>query len=166
MKKQIVTLLVLSFLSVNIFAQLSSGEIQILQDYFGTEKTILVKEYMGFTPQQDSLFWPIYQDYESQRLELGKERISIVEDYLKKVENVSQEDATNLVNKTVALEMSFKKHQKKYFKTFSKKIGSVKSAQFFQFENYLNNVINLSIQQSIPFVGELEQKHSEMPKKK
>lgn len=38
----------------------------------------------------------------------------------------------------------------------SKKIGPVKAAQFYQFENYLNNVINLSIQESIPFVGELE----------
>jgi len=62
--------------------------------------------------------------------------------------------------------MSFKKLQKKYFKTFKEKIGSVKAAQFYQFENYLNNVINFYIQQSIPFVGELEQKHNNIPQKK
>ncbi len=166
MKKQIVTFLVLSFLSVNIFAQLSSGEIKILQDYFGAEKTMLIKDYMGFSAEQDSLFWPIYDNYERERLELGKQRIALVEEYIKNVENISQDEAANLVNKSVGLDMSFKKLQKKYYKSFSKKIGHVKAAQFHQFENYLNNVINLSIQQSIPLVGDLEQKHSAIPKKK
>ena len=166
MKKQSIILMVLSLITVSLFAQISKGDVQMMQDYFGAEKTILVKEYMELSPQQDPVFWPVYNDYEQQRLELGKQRISLVEEYVKNVENVSDEESANLVNKSVALEMSFKKLQKKYFKTFKKKIGSVKAAQFYQFENYLNNVINLYIQQSIPFVGELEQKHSEMPKKK
>jgi hypothetical protein len=42
----------------------------------------------------------------------------------------------------------------------TKKIGPVKAAQFYQFENYINNVINLIIQENIPFVGQMEQKHA------
>jgi hypothetical protein len=42
----------------------------------------------------------------------------------------------------------------------SKTIGSVKAAQFYQMESYINNVINLGIQENIPFVGELEQMHN------
>lgn len=166
MRKQSILLMILSLMSVGVFAQVSKGDVQIMQDYFGAEKTILVKEYMALSPQQDSIFWPIYHDYEQQRLELGKQRISLIEEYVKNVENVTDEEAVKLVNESIALEMSFKKLQKKYFKSFKKKIGSVKAAQFHQFENYLNNVINISIQQSIPFVGELEQKHSALPKKK
>lgn len=166
MKKQSLFLLVLLLSSVTMFAQVSKGDVQIMQDYFGAEKTILIKEYMEFSPQQDSLFWPIYHNYEQARLELGKERIANVDAYVKNVVNVSEDKASELVNKSCDLEMQFKKLQKKYFKTFSKKIGAVKAAQFYQFENYLNNVINLSIQESLPFVGELEQRNSDIPKKK
>ena len=166
MKKQSVILMVLSFISISLFAQMSSGDIQIIQDYFGAEKTILVKEYMTLSPQQDSLFWPIYNKYEQERLEMGKQRFALVEEYLNKVENITEEEATSLVKESCGFEIQFKNHQKKYFKTFAKKIGPVKAAQFYQFETYLNNVINLSIQQSIPFVGELEQKHSAIPEKK
>jgi len=52
--------------------------------------------------------------------------------------------------------VAFKKLQMTYYKKMSKKIGEVKAAQFYQFEAYINNVINLSIQESIPFVGELQ----------
>jgi hypothetical protein len=71
-----------------------------------------------------------------------------------------------MVSNGVDLEIKFKKLQKKYFTELSKKIGPVKAGQFYQFENYINNLINLSIQQSIPFVGEFQQKYSIMPKKK
>lgn len=165
MKKQIIALLVIVFASANLFAQISKGDVQILQDYFGAEKTIVVKEYMELSSLQDSLFWPIYHDYEQARLELGKERIANVNEYVKNVVNVTEDKATELVNKNIALEMDFKKLQKKYYKTMAKKIGAVKAAQFYQFENYLNNIINLSVQESFPFVGELEQKNSGIPKK-
>lgn len=165
MKKQIIILMVLSMVSITMFAQLSKGDVQIMQDYFGAEKTILVKEYMAFSPLQDSLFWPIYHEYEQARLELGKERIANVEEYVKNVVNIKEDVAVDLVNKSLSLEIEFKNLQKKYFKKITKKIGAVKAAQFYQFESYLNNVVNTSIQQSFPFVGELEQKHADTPKK-
>lgn len=165
MKKQIITLFLFSFITGSLFAQLSKGDVQVLQDYFGVEKTIMIKEYMGFSAEQDSLFWPIYKEYEQARLDIGKDRFANIEEYLKNVQNISGEKASELVNKSVGMEMQFKKLQKKYFKTLSKKIGPVKAAQFYQFENYLNNIINISIQQSIPFVGDLEQKYGGMPKK-
>jgi hypothetical protein len=90
----------------------------------------------------------------------------MVDEYMKSIENISEAKATEMVDKGVALEIKFKNLQKKYFTEMAKKIGPVKAAQFYQFENYINNVINLSIQESIPFVGELEQKHTGATKKK
>lgn len=165
MKKQIIILLTLSMVSVTMFAQISKGDVQIMQDYFGAEKTILVKEYMALSSDQDSLFWPIYHNYEQARLELGKERMANINEYVNNVVNITEDKAKELVNNGADLDIQFKKLQKKYFKSFSKKIGAVKAAQFYQFENYLNNVINTSIQESFPFVGDLEQRHSGIPKK-
>jgi len=166
MKKQVLFLAILLFGSASLFAQVSQGDLQIVQKYFGVQKAALVKDYMKFTPQQDSAFWPVYNKYENERLVLGSERVALIDAYLNNIQNISEAKATEMVDKGVALEIKFKNLQKKYFGELSKKIGSVKAAQFYQLENYINNIINLSIQESIPFVGELEQKHANVTKKK
>lgn len=166
MKKQILFLTMLLFASVTMFAQVSKGDIQIVQKYFGVEKATLLKQYMAFTPQQDSAFWPIYNKYENERLALGAQRLTYIDAYMKIIKDITEAQATDMVNKGVDLEIKFKNLQKKYFTELAKKIGPVKAAQFYQFENYINNVINLNIQENIPFVGDMEQKHAVMTKKK
>jgi hypothetical protein len=166
MKKQILILIVLVFGTLSLSAQVSQGDIQLVQKYFGAEKIALVKDYMKLNPHQDSAFWPIYNRYETERQAYGAERIGLVDGYLKNIKDITEEKATQMVDKGVAMEIKFKNLQKKYFSEMSKKIGPVKAAQFYQLENYINNVINLSIQENIPFVGELEQKHATMTKKK
>jgi hypothetical protein len=41
-------------------------------------------------------------------------------------------------------------------KKIEKKVGVKQAAQFYQIENYLNNAINTSIAEEIPFIGELD----------
>jgi hypothetical protein len=164
MKKQIILLSMLLMGAATLFSQTSDDDLRIFQQYFGSEKMGLTKEYMKLTHVQDSLFWPIYEKYENERLALGRQRLSLVEEYLSSVQEGSGAKAQEMVNKGVAIEINFKNLQKKYFTEMSKKIGPIKAAQFYQLENYLNNVINLSIQESIPFIGELEQKHENIKK--
>ena len=156
MKKM--TLLFAAFLCASMFTfgQVQEGDIKIFQQLFGTEKAAMVKQYMNLTPQQDSLFWKVYDSYETERLELGKRRIRLVENYANSIMSLSADKATEMVNEANAIDVEFKKLQKTYYKKMSKTIGEVKAAQFYQFEGYLNNVINLSIQENIPFVGEIE----------
>ena len=143
-------------LSFFTFAQVQDGDIKLLQQYYGTEKMAVVKDYMELTPAQDSVFWDDYNDYEKARLELGKRRIQLVDKYARDIMSLNAENATDMVNEANAIDVEFKKLQKTYFKKMSKTIGVLKAAQFYQFEGYLNNAINLSIQESIPFVGELQ----------
>lgn len=156
MKRNIILTAVFILSSVVLSAQVSKGDVELVQKYYGLEKAAMLKDYMKFTPKQDSAFWPVYNKYENERLALASQRIELVDEYMKKIEGISDADAAKLVDKAVALEISFKNLQKKYFHELSKKIGAMKAAQFYQFETYINNVINLSVQESIPFVGELE----------
>jgi hypothetical protein len=166
MKKTILLIVVIFFSATALFAQKSQGDIQIIQKYFGVEKAALIKEYMNMTPHQDSAFWPVYNKYESERLALGSQRFALIDEYMKNVQNITEIKATELVDRRAALETKFNAVQKKYFSEMSKKIGPVKAAQFYQIETYINNIINLSIQENIPFIGELEQKHAVKSHKK
>jgi len=144
------------FASMFTFGQVQEGDIKFVQQLFGVEKAALVKEYMNLTPQQDSVFWKDYDVYEAARLELGKRRIRLVENYANSIMSLSADKATEMVNEEAAITMEFKKLQKTYYKKMTKTLGEVKAAQFYQFENYLNNIINLGIQENIPFVGEID----------
>ncbi len=144
------------FVSMFTFGQVQEGDIKFVQQLFGVEKAALVKEYMNLTPQQDSVFWKDYDAYEATRLELGKRRIRLVENYANSIMSLSADKATEMVNEETAITMEFKKLQKTYYKRMTKTLGEVKAAQFYQFENYLNNIINLGIQENIPFVGEID----------
>lgn len=156
MKK--ITLIFSALLLFSLYSnsQILESDIKFVQDVFGMEKTAMVKQYMNLTPQQDSLFYPDYNAYETARLELGKRRIRLVETYANSILTLSPEKASEMVKEEATITLAFKKLQKTYYKKMSKSIGEVKAAQFYQFENYLNNVINLAIQENIPFVGELD----------
>jgi hypothetical protein len=160
MKKVAVLISLFSFLFVFSYAQMSEGDMQVIQKYFGTEKMALVKDYMKLTPKQDSVFWKDYNAYETERQLIMKNRFKLIDDYMKGAQNMTESTATDLVNKAAGTDIEFKQLQKTYFKKMAKTIGPVKAAQFYQFETYLNNVISLTVQEKIPFIGELEQKHN------
>jgi len=156
MKK--ITLLFSAFMCLSFFtfAQVQDGDIKLLQQYYGTEKMAVVKDYMALTPAQDSVFWNDYNAYETERLELGKRRIMLIDKYARDIMSLNDDNATDMIKEANAIDVTFKKLQMTYFKKMSKKIGVVKAAQFYQFESYINNAINMSIQENIPFVGELQ----------
>ncbi len=143
-------------LSIFSFSQVQDGDIKLLQQYYGTEKMAVVKDYMALTPAQDSVFWNDYNAYETERLELGKRRIMLIDKYARDIMSLNDDNATDMIKEANAIDVTFKKLQMTYFKKMSKKIGVVKAAQFYQFESYINNAINMSIQENIPFVGELQ----------
>jgi hypothetical protein len=138
------------------FSQVQEGDIKLFQEMFGADKVAMVKQYMALTPQQDSVFWKDYEPYEAARKELGKRKVLALDDYGKNYMNLTDDKAIELVNEVIAIDIEFKQLQKTYFKKMSKSVGALKAAQFFQFESYLNNAINIMVQENIPFVGDME----------
>jgi hypothetical protein len=159
MKKIALLFSAFMLLSAVGFSQVQQGDIKLIQQYFGMEKASLVKDYMDLTLKQDSAFWPVYNAYEAERMELGKRRIVLINDYANSLTTLTDAKATELIKEANSIDVSFKKLQLTYNKKMTKAIGAVKAAQFYQFESYINNVINIGIANNIPFVGELEKMH-------
>ena len=111
---------------------------------------------MDLSAEEESLFWSEYDIYETSRKELGKERISIINEYVENYGSLSDEKASELMNKAIANNMAIQKLAKKTFKRMSKSISAVKAAQFIQLENYFITSIQMYLQENLPFIGELE----------
>lgn len=155
--KKLVIFSLLALIAPGIKAQ-TSDEISMIQSLWGMEKRAIVEQYMPLVPTEKAAFWEVYDAYEVSRKELGKQRILIISEYVENYGSLTDEKATELMNKAIENNIALQKLSQKTFKSLSKVIPAVKAAQFIQLENYFATVLQMDIQDSLPFIGELQEK--------
>ncbi|WP_274475166.1 hypothetical protein [Mangrovimonas aestuarii] len=136
----------------------TSDELQLIQDVWGAEKKDLIKDYMNLSPSDAEKFWPVYDEYTTARQSLGKERIKILQDYANSYENLTDEQADNLVERLYKNNMDLEKLDYKYYKKMKKVISPLQASKFIQVEKYIETVLKVELQSSIPFIGEMDAK--------
>ncbi len=141
-------------LALGVKAQ-TTDDIAFFQSIWGMEKRSIVESYMELSSADATAFWPEYEAYETARKELGKERVMILSDYAENYGSLTGEKATELINKSVKNNIAIQKLLKKTFKKMSRSVDAVTVAKFIQLENYFLVMIQMSIQESIPFVDEI-----------
>lgn len=151
--KTVITSLILIVVANAAFAQSAQTEVEIIQEAFGLDKKVAVANFMELGEDAES-FWKIYDEYETQRKELGMNRIKVIADYAKSYPTISDEEILTLFKRSKAFKKSFAKLQQTYFNKMKKEVGVSKAAQFWQLESYFNAMIQAEIYLQIPFIGE------------
>jgi len=134
----------------------SKEEIEMFQALFGKEKKELVKDLIKFNPDQTTKFWPIYDKYEVERKELGRERIELIKSLADAYSNMNAEKADAVVKQTISLRAKQEKVLTKYYKVMKSSIGSEKAFEFFQFETYLLTEVRSAIMEQIPLYSQFK----------
>jgi Spy/CpxP family protein refolding chaperone len=154
--KKLIVIAVSFLLSAGMFAQSNKEDVDLIQSIFGKEKKEVVQVYMTLPEAQTAKFWALYDTYETARKKLGQERIKLIEAYANNYEKLDSKKASELITKKFAWADKYTKFQQLYFTKFSAIIGGLQAAKFFQLEDYIENCIRVSIQEEIPFIGELD----------
>ena len=151
MKKYIIIVSAL-YMASFACAQSNKEEVDFLQAAFGMDKKAAVAEFVKPSPAQKDAFWKLYDEYETQRKDLGKQRITLLEEYAGKYKTMTSEQADAWTKKVMDL-------QKKTDNLITTYYGKVRSAtdgivalQFYQMENYILAVIRAQVLDEIPFV--------------
>ena len=142
-------------LALGVKAQ-TTDDIAFFQSIWGMEKKAIVESYMDLSEADAAAFWPAYEAYEVARKELGQERVNLLSDYAKNYGSLTGEKATELINGGAKNNIAIQKLMKKTHKKMSKSIDAVTVAKFIQLENYFMVMIQMTIQESIPFVDEFK----------
>ncbi len=161
--KKIILIVTILFGSCIGFAQSNKEDVDMIQAEFGKQKKVLIQSAMTIPDAQTVAFWTEYDKYEDSRKVLGRERIKLIEDYANAYATIDDKQAGDLMARKLTWLDNYAKLQKKYFGSMSKIIGGKQASKFFQIEDYLENVLRISIQESIPFIDEL---HKANPKPK
>jgi len=157
MKKNYKIILLTCFLLFSIlgFSQ-STDQVDVIQDLWGQEKKEMVASYLTLMPEEEPAFWEKYDAYELARKELSRERLNIINEYAEGADDITSEEVTDLINRGIANNMALQKLIKKTFKGMSKIVSPVQAAIFVQIENYLMLATLMAVQESIMFIGEIE----------
>lgn len=135
-------------------AQTASEETDFIQSIFGMEKKTIVAEFLEL--EETNPFWALYDEYETKRKELGKERIQILVGYAESYDELDDEKTDKIIASMISIRKSTDKLTDSYYKKIKKASGSKVAAQFFQLEAYFLSEIRAAIMEEIPFIGEFD----------
>ena len=157
MKNTLILFMAFAF-SITLFAQTNNDEIELLQTIYGMEKKAVVAGFIKIDEAKKEAFWALYDSYEAERKSQGKAYIKILQRYVEKYDNLNDENAATLMKDNLKHRKQTEKLLAKYYKQFTKLVGAKQAAQFFQLESYFLNINRVQLMETIPFIGELDEK--------
>ena len=144
-------------ISSTSFAQSGMKEdVEIIQSLYGKDKKDLIGAYMKLQEPQAAAFWKIYDAYETERKALGMKKMELIKDYANNYETLTDEKADELAKATLKNSAAYEKLYSKYYGKTKKELGALNAAKFMQLEMALQTEVRSEIQNSIPFIGEID----------
>ena len=143
MKK--ITLLITALLvfSISHAQDVTTEEIQMVQELFGSEKKAIIEENVDLTGVNADSFWKLYTEYEKQRQEIGQAKLELLQKYTMKKGALTNQQATDLMAEAVPLRTAEDKLILNYTKRIGKATSPLVSVQFYQIEHYISMLMVL-----------------------
>lgn len=155
--KKLFSLLAIFLLAIQAGqAQSDVEEVDFLQSIIGAEKKAVVSDFIDVAPAAQDAFWSLYDEYETSRKAIGKDRIALIKEYAEKYDGITGEETDDLLQKSQNIRNSSNKLIDSYTKKIRKVAGSKAAAQFYQLESYFQSAIKVDLFNNIPLIGELD----------
>ena len=139
------------------FAQTEKEDLSIAQALFTKSKKSIISTYLKIeNSDQNASFWRMYDQYEVNRKSIVMERMSILSDYMDNYFAIDDDKASRITEKLMTSDQRMNALDKKYFKSFSKIVGSKQAMKLFQIEQYIQTVMFASVLAQTPILDELE----------
>ena len=148
--KKVTFLLSALFVVASVSAQSNKEEVELMQAAFGMEKKAMMEEFVQVDPAQKDAFWTLYDEYETSRKDLGKERINLLNQYAENYAKLSNETAEAWTAKVIDLGKKTDALMLSYYNKIKKATNPVVALQFYQVESYILSGIRLSLLEQLP----------------
>ena len=133
-------------------AQSNKKEVELMQAALGMEKRAAIAEFVKPSETQKIALWTVYDEYEAKRVELGKERIELLEEYAGKHQKMTSEQADVWTKKVIALQKKTDLLLETYYNKVKKISDGKIATQFYQIEIYILTAIRMQILKDVTFI--------------
>jgi hypothetical protein len=150
--KKLTLLITGLFLATFAWAQSNKEEVDLVQAAFGMEKKQVVADFVKPSDAQKVAFWKLYDQYETQRKKLGKQRIVLLQQYADQYLTMTPAKADAWTLKVIDLQKKTDALIVTYYGKVKLISDGLVATQFYQIENYILTAIRGKILQEVPFV--------------
>jgi hypothetical protein len=150
--------LILSLVGFSLYSQDAKDELQMIKQLFGTDKDLIVQQFVRVEGVNKIKFDALYNDFEKVRGELGQQKFSALNNYVKSYNTLAEDQLDGIMLEIIKLNAAQDKLIASYYKKIKKQCGTSVAAQFYQIEWYLLSEIRTAILENIPVLGDLEKK--------
>ena len=140
------------FIASFAWSQSNKEEVDLVQAAFGMDKKAVVADFVHPSATQKDAFWKIYDEYETQRKALGKQRIELLEQYANQYQKMTSEQADAWTKKVIALQQKTDALIVTYYGKVKAVSDGIVATQFYQIENYILTAIRAEVLEAVPFL--------------
>jgi hypothetical protein len=126
-------------------------EAELVRSAFQLEKKALVADYLQMSNDEAEKFWPIYNQYEAQRIDAFTRRFKLIDTYLVNIEKgIAEVHADEMVKESAAIQKMELELRQKYYKLIKKSISLPVAARFYQVEDAINVAVRNELYGNLP----------------
>jgi len=151
--KKIISTFALALICAS-FAFAQNNEFEYIKTQFHADKKTLLMHYMQLNDADAAKFWPIYNNYESERATLADKRFANLKTYSDQYKTMTDEQADAMAENFFDNSSKQMAIKKKYFGQVKKALGAKTAASWLQFEAYMDAAVQFEVLHNIPFINE------------
>jgi hypothetical protein len=130
---------------------------EVLQKYFQAIGTDLAKRrdsamsvLIEMNDQESKAFWPLKQAYDAELKKIFEARFAVLDEFDGVHEKLTSEQATDLAERALAIDVSRTELHRKYFDLMSEKVSPVVAVQFLQLQSQFETMADMEIASRVP----------------
>jgi hypothetical protein len=124
----------------------------LLREKARADKRLVVASVLELTESQATVFWPVYNAYQSDMVAHYDRLMALIGTYGKAYDAMTEETATTLLTRYLALEKDHVALLTSYLPRFQKVLPAIKVARLYQIENKIRALVNYELARQIPYV--------------
>jgi hypothetical protein len=121
---------------------------------FKSRRIAYITEQVKLTPKEAEVFWPVYNEFDSKRQALNKERVKTARYYVTVKENISEKEASELADKVISLQKKEALLSEEYNSKFKAVLPSSKVLRLYQAELQFKRQLLKQLKESNPKPGD------------
>lgn len=139
--KQLLVFIILIMISVVNFAQ-NGQRLNKIKDKINAQKVAYITKELDLTPQEAQQFWPVYNEFETQRKAINKDFKGLnIEERQIYFNTLSDKDALEMADNHIILAQKVLDIRKKYHAEFKKVLPAKKLLKLYQAEKDFNKFL-------------------------
>lgn len=130
----------------------SDQDIQLLRQDLRSKKKQLIASNLTLTDSEATKFWPIYDQYTTELVQINNEKYAVLKDYANNWGTMTDAQALDLTRRYLDVEAKVTALRTKYVPIINKVLPGTKTATFFQLDRRIGMMIDLQLAAQLPLV--------------